>query len=152
MIHNITLRNFIQSPLLFCNKSTNCNHADQATLKNLFAHQKREMRQPPFTFSQQIFAFHVLQLTIILLQVESRGDNVDLLDQRSWEKKLKNNKKISNPKIKYRLLLVPVIAFRKSNKHRLLARKSEVYVIHKISILLPKVIKCSKDYKWPPRK
>jgi len=47
---------------------------------------------------------------------------------------------------------MPVIAFRKSNKHRLLARKSEVYVTHKILRLLPKVMKCSKDYEWPPRK
>lgn len=50
------------------------------------------MRQLPFTFSSQKFAFHVQQLTIILLQAESKADKVDLWDQSSGEKMLKNKK------------------------------------------------------------
>lgn len=149
MIRNITLRNFTQSPLMFCVQAPAATMQTKLltpkTTYNHFAHQKGEIRQPPFSFSQQIFASHVLQLTIILLQVESKGDKVDLSDQRNRGKKfnnienINNNKKITNPKIKYRQLLVPLMVFRKSNKHRLLARKSEVYVIHKILRLLPKV-------------
>lgn len=62
---------------------TTCSHS---------AHQKGEMRQPSFTFSLQIFAFHVQRVTIILLQAESKADKIDLWDQSSREKKLKNKK------------------------------------------------------------
>lgn len=118
-----------------------------------FCTPKGEIRQPPFKLASICSPCSTVGNLSPLLSAWSR--KIDLLDQRSGGKKNPNQSQtlksieISNPKIKYRLLLVPTIAFRKSNKHRLLARKSEVYVIHKILRLLLKVMKCSKDYKWP---
>lgn len=64
-----------------------------------------------------MFASHILQVMTILHQVGSKGESA-LLKLRGRKKKKKGKKHNSDPKIKYRLLLVPVTAFRKSNKHR----------------------------------
>lgn len=64
-----------------------------------------------------MFASHILQVMTILHQVGSKGESA-LLKLRGRKKRKKGKNTIVIQKIKYRLLLVPVTAFRKSNKHR----------------------------------
>lgn len=132
--------------------STNCNLADQAT----HSENTQSFCTPKKRNETASLYFQLASICFLCSAVNNhpapgwrqrrQGRHIRLKKCMCVEVK---NRKISNPKIKYRLLLVPITAFRNSNKHRLLTRKSAVYVIYKILRLLPK---CSKDYKWPPRK